>query len=92
MLLFIHIRLNIAILKSIKNYLDTILSILCVMVIFTDKSSNDNDDYCTFTDLVDGKISFDDFDTFCIIDKVPDENELYKIVEFVCSNGKISYA
>ena len=38
--------------------------------------------------LVDGKISFDDFDTFCIIDKVPDENELYKIVEFVCSNGK----
>ena len=37
---------------------------------------------------MDGKISFDDFDTFCIIDKVPDENELYKIVEFVCSNGK----
>ena len=34
------------------------------------------------------KLSFDDFDTFCIIDKVPDENELYKIVEFVCSNGK----
>ena len=52
------------------------------------QNDNDNDDYCTFTDLVDGKISFDDFDTFCIIDKVPDENELYKIVEFVCSNGK----
>ena len=34
------------------------------------------------------KLVFDDFDTFCIIDKVPDENELYKIVEFVCSNGK----
>lgn len=72
--------------KKLFRY--NIIYFMCYGNILPINHQNDNDDYCTFTDLVDGKISFDDFDTFCIIDKVPDENELYKIVEFVCSNGK----
>ena len=60
---------------------------MCYGNIVSINHQNDNDDYCTFTDLVDLKISIDDFDILCIIDKVPDENELQKRQEFVCSNG-----
>ena len=63
--------------KKLFRY--NIIYFMCYGNILPINHQNDNDDYCTFTDLVDGKISFDDFDTFCIIDKVPDENELYKL-------------
>ena len=36
---------------------------MCYGNILPINNQNDNDDYCTFTDMVDGKISFDDFDT-----------------------------
>lgn len=72
--------------KKLLRY--NIVRFMCYGGILPTGQGKDNNDYCTFTDLVDGKICFDEFDAFCIIDVVPDENELYKIVEFVCSKGK----
>lgn len=53
----------------------------------TDHENNCNK-FCTFSDLVEDELCSDLFDAYCIIDKVPDENELFKIVEFICSKGK----
>lgn len=72
--------------KELFNY--NIVRFMCYNSVLPVGFENENNEFCTFNDVVDGKIYFDDFDIFCIIDKVPDENELYNIVEFMCSNGK----
>lgn len=53
--------------KKLFRY--NIICFMCYGNILPINNQNDNDDYCTFTDMVDGKISFDDFDTFCIMTK-----------------------
>ena len=56
MLLFIHIRLNIAILKKYKKlFRYNIIYFMCYGNILPISHQNDNDDYCTFTDLVERK-------------------------------------
>lgn len=72
--------------KELFNY--NIVRFMCYNGVLPVIFENSSNEFCTFNDLVEGKIHFDDFDTFCIIDKVPDDNELYNIVEFMCSNGK----
>jgi len=61
---------------------------MCCNGILPANYENSKNEYCTFNDLMENKNNLNDFDTFCIIDKVPDEDELYNIVEFMCSNGK----
>lgn len=75
--------------KEFKNLFNhNIVRFMCCNGILPVNYENSKNEYCTFNDLVENKITLNDFDTFCIIDKVPDADELYNIVEFMCSNGK----
>lgn len=65
-----------------------IVRYMCYGSIPSTSREENNDDYCSFVDLVEGKLCFDSFDAFVVIDKVPDEKELYNMVDFICFNGK----
>ena len=72
--------------RELFNY--NIVRFMCCNGILPVNFENCANEICTFNDYSEGRIQSGDFETFCIIDKVPDENELYRIAEYMCSNGK----
>lgn len=54
-----------------------------------DQEANDaGKEICTYQDLLSDPRILEAVDAFCIIDEVPDPDELYKITEYLCSKGK----